>query len=647
MCRQYTKVRFRTDNACDPIRAALGRAATIAALGLGMALWLQAQVAPATAQVSSIQLPVTQTSTSWKRVAGVSINAGLAGLASGPVIAVWYAAGTGTLLAETESSRIFETTDYIHWRLNTAAAPPATSAASAAISLPEAGARVQAAGNRLYATGHSNIFASDDNGRTWLNLTGFNSRSVIGDGFTALAVAPRNPQEIAAANRFGVWRSLDGGLSWTSVNEDLPNLVVRKLIDRRTVALADGGIESVSAGVWTVQRGSDPEISLRARATAAIHADVSAATAGSNAAYAGTADGRLFASRGGAAWNEAPRIAAGMITRIWMDAERTDVALAASGTHLYRTVNGGLFWDEVTGGLQAGQIHGIAADRSAGMVYVATDRGVFSASLSLNDAGAAATRWQPVARELPGAPAWDVRLNTDNSLTVALDGYGVFEAAAPHHTRNVRVVSGADLTERPAAPGSLISVLGAKVASVRSQGSAYPVLAASEQSSQLQVPFEAAPGTFALTIQGATDRWSVPLTVKDAAPAIFVDEEGAPLILDGASGLVVDPKIAVYAGSTVQILATGLGKVNPEWPTGIPAPLDSPPVVIGAVNAFLDGHPIEVTRAVLAPNYVGYYLVELQIPAIVNRGAGELRLAMNGIASNLVKLYLEPNLPIQ
>lgn len=166
------------------------------------------------------------------------------------------------------------------------------------------------------------------------------------------------------------------------------------------------------------------------------------------------------------------------------------------------------------------------------------------------------------------------------------------------------------------------------------------------------MPFEAAPGTFSLTIQGTTtqgttDRWSVPLTVKDAAPAIFVDEEGAPLILDGSSGLVVDPRIAVYAGSTVQLLATGLGKVNPEWPTGVPAPVDSPPVVTGSVNAFLDGRPIEVTRAVLAPNYVGYYLVELQIPAIVNRGASELRLSMNGVESNLVKLYLEPNLPIQ
>jgi uncharacterized protein (TIGR03437 family) len=230
---------------------------------------------------------------------------------------------------------------------------------------------------------------------------------------------------------------------------------------------------------------------------------------------------------------------------------------------------------------------------------------------------------------------------------VALDGYGVFESPAPHRSRSVRVVSGADLTDRPAAPGSLISVLGAKVELVRNQGQSWPVLASSDQSSQLQVPFEASSGTFSLALEGANNRWTVPLTIKDTAPAIFVDADGDPLILDAASGLVVDPKMAVYAGSTVQILATGLGKVTPDWRTGVPAPLDSPPSVQGTVRAFLDGRPIEVTRAVLAPSYVGYYLVELRIPAIVNRGANELRIVMNAEESNRVKLYLEPDSPVQ
>ncbi|MDP9054463.1 MAG: hypothetical protein M3N93_09215, partial [Acidobacteriota bacterium] len=636
MCLRDTELRFRTGSAST----AKPRACTFGKVFL----LIVGLTAPGPAQVPATpQLTVNQSSMEWKRIAGTTLNLGLAGPASGPVASVWYAPGTGTLLAETASSRIFETADFVHWRLNTIAIRPATTGAgSNSVSVPEAGAKVQIAGSRLYASAPSNVFASDDSGRTWLNLTAFNNQSIIGNGFKALAVATRNSQEIAAGNESGVWRSLDGGLSWTSLNEDLPNLLVRKLIDRRTIVLADGTIAAATLGTWTPAAGADPEIALRSRLGAALHAPVTAAVSSGTTVYAGTAQGRLFSSHdSGATWNEAPESAGGNIARLWMDSDRPNTALAAAGVHLYRTVNGGQFWDEVTGTLQSGVIHGIAADRSAGTVYVATDNGVSAGRLSLNDAGGAGTDWRTISRDLPAAPAWDVRLNPDGTLTVALDGYGVFEASAPYQNRNLRLVSGADLTERPAAPGSLISVLGAKVTSARNQGMNYPVLAASEQSSQLQVPFEASPGTFSLTVVGVADQRSVPLIVKDAAPAIFVDQEGSPLILDAASGLVVEPKIAVYAGSTVEILATGLGRVNPEWPTGVPGPVDSPPAVVGTVNAFIDGRQIEVTRAVLAPNYVGYYLVELQIPAIVNRGASELRLSMNGNESNLVKLYLE------
>jgi uncharacterized protein (TIGR03437 family) len=169
----------------------------------------------------------------------------------------------------------------------------------------------------------------------------------------------------------------------------------------------------------------------------------------------------------------------------------------------------------------------------------------------------------------------------------------------------------------------------------------------SDASSQLQVPFEVTAGPVRISLTGATEKWTVPLTVKQAAPAIFVNEDGVPLILDSASGFVVDPKVAIQAGSAIQVMATGLGKVTPDWPTGVAAPLDAPPVVRGAVTAFLDGSPVQVTRATLAPGYVGYYLVELQIPSIVNKGVAELRIVMNGEESNRVKVYLDSGVSSQ
>jgi len=548
---------------------------------------------------------------------------------------------------QTEAGRIFETSDFEHWRLNSIGAAPVSEASAPSATLPEPDARIQSAASRLYARGRTNIYASDDNGRTWLNLTGFNSRSVVGDGFSALAVSPSNPQELTAANRFGVWRSLDGGLSWRGLNAELPNLVVRKLVARRTLALADSSLVSLDSGVWTPTAGIDPELTLRLSLLARSRLLFRSAAQSGAFIYGGTPDGKLMASGdNGLTWTE-PYAAGASIDRIWTDNERPESALAAAGASLYRTVNGGLTWFNVTGSLPPAAIHGIAADRSAGVVYVATDRGIFSASLSLNDAGPAASNWKTISRDLPTAPAWDVRLNSDNTLTVALDGYGVFETQTPHRARSVRIVNGADMSDRPAAPGSLISVLGANVKQGKIGVIAYPVIAASEQSSQLQVPFEATAGVFQIALEGADNRWTVPLTVKEASPAIFVDAEGSPLILDSASGLVVDPNFAVRAGTLVQMLTTGLGKVTPDWPTGVPAPLESPPAVKGTVTAFLDGTPVQVTRATLAPGYVGYYLVEFQIPQIVNRGASELRILMNGEESNRVKVYLEPDQAIQ
>ena len=627
MCRCETGVRIR--RGAIPLSIAGALLAAFAPAG-------RAQVSPAGSAVDN--------AAGWRRVAGTTLNLGLAGPATGPVRSVWYSGGGDRLLVRTAAGRIFETADFQHWRLNTKDSVPPASGAAPAVSLPEPDALIQVASNRLYAAGPTNVYASEDNGRSWLNLTGFNSRSIVGGGFTSVAVSPANAQEITAANQFGVWRSMDAGLSWRGLNDELPNLTARRLLSRWTVVLADSTVVGFEGGGWTPVGGGDPEAALRTRLASRTGLRVSAAAQATGISYLGTADGKLYVSRdGGSSWEESPAAGAAAIERIWVDSDRPNSALAAAGARLLRTINGGQFWEDVTGALPATQIHGVAADRSASVVYLATDRGIFSGSVSLNDAGPAPSVWKTISRDLPAAVAWDVRLNSDNTLTVALDGYGVFETQAPHRTKNVRAVNAADMSDRSAAPGSLISVLGANVQKGRSGNMPYPVIAATAQSSQLQVPFEASAGQFQLALEGTGDRWTVPVTVRDASPAIFVDSDGSPLLLDAQSGLVLDPTVAVRAGSAVQLLATGLGRVTPDWITGVPAPLDSPPVVKGNVTAWLDGTPVQVTRATLAPGYVGYYVVELQIPPIVNRGASELRILMNGEESNRVKLFLEPD----
>ena len=589
--------------------------------------------------------------TAWHRVGGTDVAEGLAGPAGGPVNQVWFSASGDRLLARTASGRVFETTNAadsaVTWNLNTTDTPPRLRASAPDALKPEPGAQVETAGARMYAVGRWNVFISDDGGRTWASVTSSNGQSILGGNFTSLAVSPSNPQEIVVANAFGLWRSADGGISWRSLNDNFPNLPVRKLAGRRMIQLASGVTAELTGGDWASSAEGDPEIALRAQFTATAGSEITAAAKTSTVSYAGTADGRLLASRdNGATWSDVHRAVNGPVNRIWADPTQPEVALASGGGHLLRTLNGGGFWDDVSGSLPDPNINGIAADRLTDHVWIATGRGIFEARVPLNSAATASPQWRTAGSGLPAAAAWDVRFNNDNTVEVALDGYGVFETDRAQ-AGGVHVANGADLSDRPAAPGSLISVLGAKVTSGRSGNTAWPVLAASSDSSQLQVPFDASPGALSLSIEASGNSFTVPVRVKDTSPAIFVDGDGSPLVLDSASGLVLDPKSPIRPGSLVQIMATGLGRVNPDWPKGIPAPSDAPPAVRGSVTAFLDGAPLEVTRATLAPGYVGYYVVELKIPTTITAGVRELRLVMNGEQSNPVKMYLDSGITQQ
>jgi uncharacterized protein (TIGR03437 family) len=131
------------------------------------------------------------------------------------------------------------------------------------------------------------------------------------------------------------------------------------------------------------------------------------------------------------------------------------------------------------------------------------------------------------------------------------------------------------------------------------------------------------------------------MPVLDAAPAIFVDREGTPVVTNADTGLVLDAAAPARAGMRLQILATGLGRVVPAWAAGVPAPLDDPPRVEANVRVYIDREPVETVRATLAPGFVGLYVIEAQLPSIVNRGPAEMYIEAGGVTSNRVRLYLE------
>ena len=606
-------------------------------------------------------LAAAQTRPDWRKVGSSSVELMLASPATGPVERVWYSAGGSLLFARTPSGKVFETADFETWAAVANVAETNTPIPATAARLPEPGARVVSTASNpsiMYSLGRQ-LLRSEDGGHSWTNLTAYKSESVVGSGQHSLAISPADPNQLALANDYGVWRSMDGGLSWAGLNRSLPNLAVRRILSTPSgtagarIQVDRLGVLELPPGgsVWVPAPGAEllNEAAMRQRYSSVLRADITVSGSSGDVVYAGSSDGRIWVSfDGGQTFPAPPWQAGGPVERIFVDAAEPRVALAAlggeEGPHVLRTTNSGNFWDPLDGNLPDAAAHGVTAERAAGAVYVATDKGVYFARVDLENASRPdSVAWVSLSDRLPAAAATDVRLDPAGvQLYAALDGHGVYAAAAPHRLRNLRIVNAADFSTRAAAPGSLLSVIGGLVNAARGGNLDYPVLAASDAESQIQVPFEAVGPNVALAFETNAGRVTLVQPVQPVSPAIFVGRDGAPWLYDADSGLLIDARNTAHSNSRVQIMATGLGKVRPDWPTGLAAPLEDPPVVAASIRAFLDGSPLEVSRATLAPGYIGFYLIEVQLPAVTNAGVSELHIGAGGQESNHVQIVIEP-----
>jgi uncharacterized protein (TIGR03437 family) len=608
------------------------------------------------------QAPAAAAKPDWRRVGTLTLAEGLPSpSAGGPVERVTFLAD-GALVAGLPGGRFWRTADGAAWTA-VETAPP-TEPAAAATRLPEPGALVRESrrGPALVYAGGEQVWRSEDGGRTWRNLTQLRQGSLLGARVNDLAVDPENPDRVAVAAATGVWISLDGGLSWQGWNENLPAFRAVRIVAAPArgrglhVALAGAAGTKVVEWApgfrlgWLPTAGVDKEELLRGAYGRILNAKLSAAAEGGGAQYAGSDDGRLWASLdSGQSWRPASNSnALSEVRRIVTDPQDGRFALAAlagsegKGTRVLRTLDGGATWDDLTADLPEARVNGLAFDRATGALYAATERGVFLSYQGLR-APEPAARWQALAG-LPEAAATDVQLDEPGvRVLAAVDGFGVFESPAPHRARQPLLLHAADYGQRPAAPGALLTIAGGQAEMVTANSLPGVVLSATPVESQIQLPFDVAGDSVRITAQraGAT-ALSFGLPLRQVAPAILVDGDGFPVVIDADTGLQVDALNPVRPGARLQIMATGLGRVRPDWPAGMPAPADRPPAVVAAVRVLVDGLPATVARSVLAPGYVGFYLVEFDAPQFLNAGIAEITVEAAGQLSNPVRVYTVP-----
>ncbi|HAX43905.1 MAG TPA: hypothetical protein DCY80_15255, partial [Solibacterales bacterium] len=304
-----------------------GRCRRVAAAGI----WLAA---------ASALLGQTAPAPDWRPVGNTLRLLGLPSPAGGPVERLWFSA-EGRLHLRLSDGRQFATSDWETWAPSSSEAPPAFAAAPAGRMEDGAPLRRMATASGWVYAGGQHLYRSADDGRTWENLTEWQGESLLGGRIHDLAPDPGAADRVAVAAETGIWLTHDAGRTWIGLNEGLPNLPVRALLDlpedgrRLRVAVAAGdGTEVVEwlpgqkAG-WVRVSEADPRHLLRERVGAELGRMMTAAAGAGESIYAGGSDGQIFSTRdGGAEWRVFA-IGEARVERFWVDEADGRVALAA------------------------------------------------------------------------------------------------------------------------------------------------------------------------------------------------------------------------------------------------------------------------------------------------------------------------------
>jgi uncharacterized protein (TIGR03437 family) len=177
-------------------------------------------------------------------------------------------------------------------------------------------------------------------------------------------------------------------------------------------------------------------------------------------------------------------------------------------------------------------------------------------------------------------------------------------------------------------------------ASVSINGTPAPLFYVSPTQINIQLPYEIAPGTAALSVNACGGTSPVAsFQVAPTAPYILLGGNGVPLIQNGDYSLNSAAKPA-HAGDTVMVYMIGIGAVDNRVATGQPAGNTMFAHATASYSAAIGGQAAPVLFLGLTPGFVGLAQANLTVPSLPP-GQYDVTVTVGGVASNTVKLNVQ------
>jgi uncharacterized protein (TIGR03437 family) len=510
------------------------------------------------------------------------------------------------------------------------------------------------------------------------------SYATCGDGGAAL-VEPQNPQNVyVTCEEGGLFHSESGGapnsfehqMSGVPTSEiPFVGVLAADPSDQDTVwwgGVTNLWVTTTGALTWTKATASLPANSIfTVSAIGVVSSD-------GNTVIFGDLAGNLFCSSNAkstaSVWTACGSTVpngGGPIASVIADPAASGAAYMTEtgygNDHIFHTTNGGQTWTDLQGDLPDVPVSAVCIDQTAGFLYAATDVGVF---MTANNGG----HWQPLGNGLPntvvtglqffpsprllraashGRSMWDITLPVQ-APTLASNGIvnsANFAAAVPG---SIAAAFGTSLTDgvESASVIPLPSSLAGATLTIGSLNA--PVFFASPGQMNVQIPWETPVGTASATLTIGAQASTASQAVAQYAPGIYTlnaSGQGQGVIVNSltnawaaATGSIAGVNAApVTAGvDYITIYCTGLGPVTNQPATGAAAgssPLSQTTqgvtVTIGTVTSV-------APFAGLAPGFVGFYQVNVPVPAGIPASSSvPVTIAIGGVTSNSVTIAVQ------